>query len=108
ASALAHSVNTITAALAQEVGVTSVIEAAQRLGIKSSMEANASIALGTSELTPLELTTAYAAIANGGYRVYPYFVTEVDDSQGHLLYKREPPQPKRVIASHVDPAPVAI
>jgi membrane peptidoglycan carboxypeptidase len=102
ASALAHSVNTITAALAQEVGVTSVIDAAQRLGINSPMAANASIALGTSELTPLELTTAYAAIANGGYRVYPYFVTEVDDSQGHLLYKRETPAPKRVIAGHVD------
>jgi penicillin-binding protein 1A len=102
ASALAHSVNTITASLAQEVGVTSVMEAAQRLGITSPLVANASLALGTSEVTPLELTTAYAAFASGGVRVYPYLVTEVDDQGGRVLYKRQPPAPTRVIASHVD------
>ena len=48
------------------------------VGITSPLQANASLALGTSEVTPLELTAAYAAFANGGYRVYPYFVTEVD------------------------------
>ena len=45
------------------------------LGITSPLEANASLALGTSEVTPLELTAAYAAFANGGYRVSPYLVT---------------------------------
>jgi penicillin-binding protein 1A len=102
ASALAHSVNTITASLAQEVGVTSVMEAAQRLGITSPLEANASLALGTSEVTPLELTSAYAAFASGGVKVHPYLVTEVDDQYGHVLYKRQPPTDSRVIASHID------
>jgi penicillin-binding protein 1A len=101
ADALAHSVNTITANLAQEVGVTTVIDAAQRCGIASPLVANASLALGTSEVTPLELTTAYAAFASGGNRVYPYFVTEVD-SGGRVLYRRNPPQPQRIIASHVN------
>jgi penicillin-binding protein 1A len=101
ADALAHSVNTITANLAQEVGVTTVIDAAQRCGITSPLVANASLALGTSEVTPLELTTAYAAFASGGNRVYPYFVTEVD-SAGKVLYRRNPPQPQRIIASHVN------
>ncbi|MBI1328316.1 MAG: PBP1A family penicillin-binding protein [Alphaproteobacteria bacterium] len=102
ASALAHSVNTITASLAQEVGVTQVVEAAQRLGITSPLETNASIALGTSEVTPLEMTTAYAVFANGGLKVEPYFVTEVRDTGGHVLYKRRSPQERRVVASHVD------
>ncbi len=102
ADALAHSVNTITASLAQEVGITTVIEAAKRCGITSPLEANASLALGTSEVTPLELTDAYATFANGGYRVPPYLVTEVDDSRGHVLYRRKTPPANRVIASHVN------
>ncbi|MBV9331066.1 MAG: PBP1A family penicillin-binding protein, partial [Alphaproteobacteria bacterium] len=101
AQALAHSVNTITANLAQEVGITTVIDAAQRCGITSPLTANASLALGTSEVTPLELTTAYATFASGGNRVYPYFVTEVD-SGGRILYRRNPPTPQRIIASHVN------
>jgi penicillin-binding protein 1A len=102
ASALAHSVNTITASLGQEVGISQVIETAQRLGITSPLANNPSLALGTAEVTPLELTGAYAAFANGGYKVEPYLVLEVDDPQGHLLYKRSLPTPQRVIASHVD------
>ena len=78
-------VNTITVNLAQEVGVKNVVAAAQRLGITSPLEANASLALGTSEVTPLELTAAYAAFANGGFRVYPYLVTEVDDARRQSL-----------------------
>ncbi|MBS0274850.1 MAG: hypothetical protein JSR55_10715, partial [Proteobacteria bacterium] len=102
AEALAHSVNTITAGLGQEVGISTVIEAAKRCGITSPLEQNAALALGTSDVTPIEMTTAYAAFANGGYRVYPTYVTEVDDLGGHVLYKRQTPKPQRVIASHVD------
>jgi penicillin-binding protein 1A len=101
ADALAHSVNTITVNLAQEVGVPRVVAAAKRVGITSPLEANASLALGTSEVTPLELTSAYAAFANGGYRTYPYMVTEVDIA-GKPVYVRHAPPPQRVIASSVD------
>ena len=99
--ALAHSVNTITVNLAQEVGVRNVVAAARRLGITSPLEANASLALGTSEVTPLELTAAYAAFANGGYRVSPYMVTQVDIG-GKTLYQRHAPPPARVIAQSVN------
>ena len=102
ADALAHSVNTITVNLAQEVGVNKVVAAAQRLGITSPLEANPSLPLGTSEVTPLELTSAYAAFANGGIRVYPYFVTEVDDLGGRVYYRRTPPPPQRVINAAID------
>src|SRR5262249_22741453 len=106
ADALAHSVNTITANLAQEVGVDNVVQAAQRLGIESKLAQNASIALGTSEVTPIELTRAYAVFANGGIKVYPYFVVQITDRAGRVLYDRKPPDPnavpERIVASHVN------
>jgi penicillin-binding protein 1A len=101
ADALAHSVNTITVNLAQEIGVKNVVAAAQRLGITSKLEANASLALGTNEVTPLELTAAYAAFANGGYRVSPYLVTQVD-MNGREVYLRHVPPPPRVISQDVN------
>ena len=99
--ALAHSVNTIAANLAQEVGVPAIVQAAQRAGIVSPLIANPSLALGTSEVTPIEMATAYSAFANGGYRVYPYLVTRVDTQGGETLYTRTPPAPQRIIADHV-------
>ena len=102
ADALAHSVNTITANLAQEVGLDAVIDAARRCGITSPLVANASLALGTSEVTPLELTSAYGAIASGGIKVTPYMVTQVDGPDGRVLYKRKAPDEPRAIAEHVD------
>ena len=102
ADALAHSVNTVTANLAQEVGLDSVMDAARRCGITSKLDANASIALGTSEVTPLELTSAYGAIASGGIKVTPYMVTEVDGPDGRVLYKRKAAEQQRVVAQHVD------
>ena len=102
ADALAHSVNTITANLAQEVGISTIVDAAERCGIQSPLAQNASLALGTSEVTPLELTTAYAAFASGGDAVEPYFVTEVDGAGGRVLYQRKVTEPQRIIAEHVD------
>jgi penicillin-binding protein 1A len=78
-----------------------VVAAAQRLGITSKLEANASLALGTNEVTPLELTAAYAAFANGGYRVSPYLVTQVD-MNGREVYLRHVPPPPRVISQDVN------
>jgi penicillin-binding protein 1A len=108
AEALAHSVNTITANLAQEVGISTVVDAAARCGIQSPLEQNASLALGTSEVTPIELTTAYAVFANGGTAVSPYFVTEVDGAGGKVLYKRTAAEPQRIIAEHVNKDLVAM
>jgi len=101
ADAMAHSVNTITVNLAQEVGVPNVVAAAKRVGITSPLEANASLALGTNEVTPLELTAAYAAFANGGHRVSPYMVTQVDIA-GKPIYQRHAAPPPRVIEASVN------
>ncbi|HTT84663.1 MAG TPA: PBP1A family penicillin-binding protein [Rhizomicrobium sp.] len=100
--AMAHSINTVTAKLAQEVGITNVIKAARRCGITSPLAANASLALGTSVVTPLELTAAYATFASGGYRVSPYLVTAIEDSAHHMLYQRTTPPRMRVIASQTN------
>ena len=103
ADALAHSVNTITVNLAQEVGIEQCGRPPpSALGITSPLEANASLALGTSEVTPLELTAAYAAFANGGYRVTPYLVTEVDTQAARCSIAAAPPAPQRVIAASVN------
>jgi penicillin-binding protein 1A len=83
--ALARSVNTITVNLAQEVGIGNVSAAAHRLGILSPLHDNASLALGTDVVTPLELTAAYAAFANGGVRVYPHLVSRIDRSAEYEL-----------------------
>jgi len=101
ADALAHSVNTITVNLAQEVGIRNVIAVAKRVGITSPLQANASLALGTAEVTPLELTAAYAVFANGGFRVSPYLVTQVDIGT-KTVFTRHVLPPQRVIEQNVD------
>lgn len=100
--ALARSVNTVTVNLAQEVGLDRVLAAARRVGITSPLQANASLALGTNEVTVLELTAAYGAIANGGTPVSPYLISRIEAAAtGALLYQREPDRRQPVIADSV-------
>lgn len=101
--ALALSLNTVAVRLAQEVGPRTVVATAQRLGIASPLQPNASLALGTSEVTPLELTAAYAVFANGGFAVVPHIVQEIRTAKGKVLFRREDPAAPRV----VDPASIA-
>ncbi|MBC2884189.1 penicillin-binding protein [Ochrobactrum sp. CM-21-5] len=89
ATALSHSLNSVAAQLVMEVGPQAVIDTAHRLGVQSKLEPNASLALGTSEVTLLELTDAYVPFANGGYRAPVYFITKVTDSDGNVLYQKE-------------------
>jgi penicillin-binding protein 1A len=87
--ALALSLNTVAVRLGTEVGPKKVVQAARRLGIASALQPNASIALGTSEVSPIELVGAYAAFANGGTGVIPYVITEVKTGAGKVLYRRQ-------------------
>ncbi len=96
--ALAHSVNTIAVNLEQEVGVQSVIAVARRLGITSPLEANATLALGTSDVSPLELTAAYSSFASLGLQAQPYMVLEVRAPSGAVLFKRLKTEPERVMS----------
>ncbi|MBL8578125.1 MAG: penicillin-binding protein [Mesorhizobium sp.] len=87
ATALAKSLNSVAAQLAMEVGPEAVVEAAQRMGIESTLQANTTLALGTSEVTPLELTAAYVPFANGGYRPDVHFVQRITTTEGEVLYE---------------------
>jgi penicillin-binding protein 1A len=101
ATALAKSLNSVAAQLTMEVGPEAVVEAAHRMGIESELQANTSIALGTSEVTPLELTAAYVPFANGGYRPDVHFVKRVTTNEGEVLYEFTGGNNPRVVRSEV-------
>jgi penicillin-binding protein 1A len=87
---LAHSKNTITAQLMLEVGPAQVAFYARRVGIESPLNEVPALALGTSDVTLLEMTTAYSTFANGGLLLKPTFVTRIEDRNGNLLYEDKP------------------
>jgi penicillin-binding protein 1A len=95
--ALSLSLNTVAVRLGVEVGPKGVIKVAHRLGIVSELAPNASIALGTSEVSPLELVAAYAPFANGGLGVQPQIIVRVKTAAGQLLYQRRGASNGRVI-----------
>lgn len=95
--ALAMSLNTVAIRLGLEVGPKNVVRTAHRLGISSKLEPNASIALGTSEVSVVELVGAYAAFANGGFAAVPHVVTRIRTLDGKLLYMRQPDEHNQVI-----------
>jgi penicillin-binding protein 1A len=84
ARAFARSSNVAAARLTQEVGVRNVIRAARDLGISTPIPNEATIALGTAEVSLLELTAAYAAVANGRYPVRPHGVDAEEGEKGWL------------------------
>ena len=74
-----------------------VVRTAHRLGISSKLEPNASIALGTSEVSVVEMVGAYAPFANGGLSVAPHVVTRIRTLSGKLLYMRQPEERNQII-----------
>lgn len=114
ATALANSLNTVAVRLSVEIGrhagemTTSrqarygrhrIIDLAGALGIRTRMHDTPSLPLGASEVTPLDLTAAYAAFGNGGFLATPYAVARVRDSRGAVLFDRaqDAPAPRRVL-----------
>src|SRR6478736_508610 len=96
--ALAMSLNTVAVRLGLEVGPKNVVRTAHRLGISSKLDANPSIALGTSEVSLTELVGAYAPFSNGGMGGSPHVVTKIRTMEGNkLLYARQPDQLGQVI-----------
>ena len=95
--ALAHSLNTVSVRLTLEVGPQAVVRTAHRLGIASKLEPNASIALGTSEVSVMELVSSYVPFANGGIAVAPHVIDKVRTAGGKLIYRAHNPGLGRVI-----------
>lgn len=87
---VARSSNSVAVALSEAVGRGKVVQAARRLGITSDLATDPSLALGVHEVSPLELTAAYAVFANGGMSVTPYAILSIQDRQGTNLYRYRP------------------
>jgi penicillin-binding protein 1A len=88
--ALTKSYNVVTVRLAQRIGLRYLTGYLPRFGLPGRIPRNLSIALGTFEVTPLELAVAYCAFANNGLRPAPIFITEITDAQGQLLHRNDP------------------
>jgi penicillin-binding protein 1A len=95
--ALALSLNTVAVRLTLEVGPKAVVRTAHRLGIASKLDPNASIALGTSEVSVMELVSAFAPFANGGTAITPHVVERVRSPDGRILYRSNLPELGRVV-----------
>lgn len=83
--ALSNSVNTIAVKVLYETGIEKVIEQAKKMGIQSTIEAVPSIALGTSNLTLLEMAKAYSSYVNNSMPSKPIFITKIEDKDGHII-----------------------
>ncbi len=97
--ALAQSINTVAARLADQVGRPNVAATARRVGINSVVNTDPAMALGTTLVTPLEMAQAYSSFANGGNRVTAYGVERIRTTGGVVLYKRPPTAITPVIAN---------
>ena len=96
--ALAQSLNSVAVRTIEQVGPRAAADVARRVGIASDLSINPSLALGTSEVTPLELTAAYAVFANAGNGVLPHGVREIRDPRATVLYRRDGGGPGRAVA----------
>lgn len=102
--ALASSYNVVAVKLLDEIGIEALPSMARRLGITSldqSERHGLSLTLGSCEVQLLELTTAYAAFATGGWSVHPRLIDFVEDSEGHVIYKAQPEQRERLLDESV-------
>jgi penicillin-binding protein 1A len=89
--ALVRSRNLVSIRLLRAMGTEFSIDYISRFGFpKQSLPANLTLALGTLQATPLELSAAYATFANGGYRIEPYFVDRIENSLGEVVWRAEP------------------
>jgi len=91
--ALAFSRNVASVRLLSKVGVKPTIDHLVKFGFKrNKIPKNLTIALGTPNLTPLELATGYAVFANGGYKIQPYFIEHIEDNNGNVVWSANPLQ----------------
>ncbi len=90
--ALVHSRNLVSIRLMQEIGLDYTWDYVQRFGFdKSQLPKNFTLAVGTAELSPLQIVTGFATFANGGFRVTPYFIDHIEDASGKMLSTADPP-----------------
>src|SRR5579883_2581179 len=100
--ALAQSVNLVSIRLLEAIGVRYAREYITRFGFPpDAMPSNLSLALGTASVSPMAMARGYAVFANGGFLVNPYYVSEIDDRDGHVVYRANPPRACRTCAERL-------
>jgi penicillin-binding protein 1A len=99
--ALAQSRNVVAVKLAQDLGIDRVIEYARRMGVRSPLEPNLSLALGTSGISPLDQAAGYATLANQGIHIPPSPIRLVRDSLGTPILDNTYPQQTEVVSAGV-------
>jgi penicillin-binding protein 1A len=97
--ALAQSINTVAARMADEVGRPNVANTAHRLGITSQINIDPAMALGTTLVSPLEVAQAYAPLSNGGYRAQAYGIERIRTAGGQVLYQHKTQPLQQVVAN---------
>jgi penicillin-binding protein 1A len=97
--ALAQSLNTVAARLADEIGRPNVAATAKRLGVNSPINTDPAMALGTTLVEPIEMAQAYAAFADGGQKVSAWGVERIRTSTGQVVYQKRLGPPVQVIAN---------
>jgi penicillin-binding protein 1A len=98
--ALVHSRNLVSIRVLKELGIDNAIDYVSRFGFDpKTMPHDLTLALGTLEVTPLELAAGYAVFANGGYRVQPYFIDRIEDAAGQVVWRAAP----RLVCTQCDP-----
>ncbi len=89
--ALAHSRNLVSIRLLNKVGVRFSLNHINKFAMtERPMPPDLSLSLGTGSLTPLELVSGYAVLANQGYRVNPYFISKIEDRNGNVIFQHAP------------------
>ena len=89
--ALVHSRNLVSIRVLQQVGIARTLEYLQRFGFTSeALPRNLSLALGSADVSLLELARGYAVFANGGFRIQPHFIQRIVDGDGHVLFEAHP------------------
>ena len=89
--ALVKSRNLVSIRLLQAIGMSPAMAWAERFGFeRARLPRNLTLALGTNSATPLQVATAYAVFANGGYRVQPWFIDRIEDPKGEIVFQSAP------------------
>jgi len=101
AEATAGSVNTVYAQVLAQIGPEAVVDMSKRLGIQRELEPEPSIALGTEEVSPLELTAAFSTLSRSGSRIDPYLITEVRTRDGGVRWDPEEPEGEEVVEPRI-------
>ncbi len=101
AEATANSVNTVYAQVLAKVGPEAIVDLAGRLGIRSELDAEPSIALGTEEVTPLELASMFSTLSRSGVRIDPFVITEVENREGRTVWDPEDPEEDEAVEPRI-------